>query len=69
MNPLVYVIGFIIGYVLGSRINGAYPGLVLTVGLFIAFGLGNYPYYPLPVVATTYLASLLGVFFGGVAKK
>ncbi|MBU0762849.1 MAG: hypothetical protein KKD39_07465 [Candidatus Altiarchaeota archaeon] len=69
MHCITYVIAFVLGVVYGSKIKANSQVLVLIGGLFIAAGLGNYPYYPVEGLATTYIAALVGVALGGVLKR
>lgn len=76
MNLIIgsVLFGFILGFILGSRIKkddeigfnftiGSYI-VIFIASCFVAWQLGNYPYYTDFNFSTAFISSLLGIFAG-----
>ncbi len=72
VGPILF--GFILGFILGSRIKSNAESkvrfpistylVVLLVALFMAWQLGPFPYYVDSVIASGFLATIIGLLTG-----
>jgi uncharacterized membrane protein AbrB (regulator of aidB expression) len=69
MNYIVNALALILGLLYGRMMKPSNPALLLGLGLLIAYGLGNYPYYQMPYFAETFAFAILGIAVGGVGRK
>lgn len=71
LGPIIF--GFILGLIVGSQIKLADSDVNLTAasfvvifiaGIFMAWPLGNFPFYTDWPVSTAFLAGMIGIFVG-----
>ncbi|MCS3900704.1 hypothetical protein [Methanococcus voltae] len=66
----ISIIGIIVGFILGLKINEKLKLLHwLVLGLFVAFLLGSTPYYQEIPFSHIFLAGIVGVLVGNICKS
>ena len=69
MNAAAAFIAFIFGLFYGSRVVKANTIVLILSGVIVAVLVGNYAFYPVDWVATTYASAVIGAALGSRVNK
>ncbi|ENN96594.1 hypothetical protein J422_01490 [Methanocaldococcus villosus KIN24-T80] len=65
-SVLSFIVGFIVGIKYREKIRNKL--LIIILSIVIAYFLGSFPYYNLPI-SFSYVSAVLGVIFGNMVRK